>query len=377
MRLLCERDILAPALAVVLRRSKAGLSIAILDHVLLSTLPGTLMLLGHNLDASCRASIPANVSETGAIAVSGESFGRLIQALPEGSQVTLGLDERGLSIRAAGSRYMLPTLPAADFPPALEPVNPSTFMLDGLCVRRLFGIQKTVICATEDRVYLQGAYLHNLGPNVLASVATDQHRLIRTEVQIDCALPRGIIIPKDAIEEIRNIAGDGGEFTCSEDVLSVSVGGKTFSTKLIDEKFPDYARIIPSMDGPFIELARRELLDSLSRLDLVSEKYSHVKFAWNGDTNVLTARNMGVGSGEEAITCIAQDMPPGTIAVPPRQFRELINALPSERLRLYIGGVKQPFRIVDPDDPGLVVIQVPSWFAPPTPTEAAKEKVDA
>ena len=64
----------------------------------------------------------------------------ILRSLPEGTEVTLSLDDKRLQIKAGKSRFNLQTLPADDFPRmALSEGESRTFTVSQRAFRQLIG----------------------------------------------------------------------------------------------------------------------------------------------------------------------------------------------------------------------------------------------
>ncbi len=102
-------------------------------------------------------------------------------------------------------------------------------------------------------------------------VATDGHRLAMDTEDMNTAADktiRKVIVPRKGILEFARLLGEG------EDNVDVVIGSNhiraktanfTFTSKLVDGKFPDYDRVLPKGGDKKIIADRNELRQSLSR----------------------------------------------------------------------------------------------------------------
>ena len=81
--------------------------------------------------------------------------------------------------------------------------------------------------------------------NSINLVATDTKRLAIMQIEQPTEHNFTLIIPKKAISEIQKLFFDNIEIFYDENTLIANSAHFTFYTKLINGKFPDYARIIP------------------------------------------------------------------------------------------------------------------------------------
>jgi DNA polymerase-3 subunit beta len=128
------------------------------------------------------------------------------------------------------------------------------------------------------------------------SVATDGHRLAKTQVNVD---PLGIdlvqsIIPRKAVIEIGKFldAGSDDLVNCklNSSHISVQSGNFMFISKLIDGRFPDYEKVIPANLDKHIIINRENLINILGRAAILSnEKFRGVSLSV--DNNILQVRS--------------------------------------------------------------------------------------
>jgi DNA polymerase-3 subunit beta len=132
------------------------------------------------------------------------------------------------------------------------------------------------------RYYLNGMLL-DLREQALRCVATDGHRLAMAEAKLETKVgsPRQVIVPRKGINELQGLfeSGDGiVELEFARNHLRVRRGDVTFTSKLIDGRFPDYEAVIPIGADKEVRLQRDEMRAALQRAAILSnEKYRGVK----------------------------------------------------------------------------------------------------
>ena len=111
--------------------------------------------------------------------------------------------------RGGRSRFQLGALPREDFPAMTAGNLPHAFSLPAGDLKRLIDKTRFAISTEETRYYLNGIYLHTAGSGgkLLRAVATDGHRLARSEIEAPSGsegMP-GIIIPRKTVGEIQKL----------------------------------------------------------------------------------------------------------------------------------------------------------------------------
>jgi len=89
----------------------------------------------------------------------------------------------------------------------------------------------------------------------------------------------------------------------SKNHIQVRSGNLSFTSKLIDGKFPDYQRVIPEFSETVVIASREELKNSLSRASILSnEKYRGVRVVFNKNTLRILAHNPDKEEAEEEVS---------------------------------------------------------------------------
>ena len=120
-------------------------------------------------------------------------------------------------------------------------------------------------------------------PHRLRCVATDGHRLALAEAKLDgkVSAPRQVIVPRKGVNELQGLfeGGDASiELEFARNHLRVRREGVTFTSKLIDGRFPDYEAVIPIGADREVKIDREAFRASLQRAAILSnEKYRGVK----------------------------------------------------------------------------------------------------
>src|SRR6185503_7200330 len=94
-------------------------------------------------------------------------------------------------------------------------------------------------------------------------VATDGHRLAYAAMGLPASLPRlEVIVPRKTVLELTKLLADSDEevkVELSSSQASFSFGAVELVTKLVDGKFPDYTRVVPTTHKNRLTLDREVL----------------------------------------------------------------------------------------------------------------------
>ena len=306
MKATIERAVLLKSLGHVQSVVERRNTIPILSNVLLEAREdGSLRLMATDLDLQVDETIPANVSQAGAITVSAHTFFDIVSKLPEGSQVELTAAEGKMQVVAGRSRFNLSTLPRDDFPVIAEGDLPTRFELPAATFREIIEKTRFAISSEETRYYLMGIFFHVVEDQMRAA-ATDGHRLARVTV----ARPDGadgmpdVIVPRKAVNELYRLLEElegTVEISLSPTKVRFGLGSAILTSKLIDGTFPDYNRVIPTANDKLLKLDPKSFAQGVDRVSTIaSEKTRAVKMAVDRDkvTLSVTSPENGVATEE-------------------------------------------------------------------------------
>ncbi|MGC6475909.1 MAG: DNA polymerase III subunit beta [Parvibaculales bacterium] len=313
MKVTIERSALLKALnhvqSVVERRN----TIPILSNVMLTSENGALVLTATDLEIEIREKVEAEVSAPGAITAPAHMMYDIVRKLPEGAQVELSLDETGnkLHLKAGKSSFALQSLPREDFPELAMGEMPFAFALPAETLKRLIDKTRFAISVEETRYYLNGIYLHTLEEGdkaLLRAVATDGHRLARVQADqpVGADGMPAIIVPRKTVNEVQKLLEEAeGEVSIqvSDTKINFAFSDIVLTSKLIDGKFPDYNRVIPTNNDKILTVDGKAFGQSVDRVSAVSnEKSRAVKLSLETDKLTFTVSNPDSGSAVDELS---------------------------------------------------------------------------
>ncbi len=296
MRFSIQREALLRRLQQVVGVVERRQTLPVLANLLVNVDSGGVALTGTDLEVEMVARTEADDLDPGEVTVPARKLFDIVRALPDG--VTIKFEQSGerAVVSAGRSRFTLATLPATEFPvieniELIERVSLSEATLKSLMERTSFAM------AHQDvRYYLNGMLL-DLRETSLRCVATDGHRLALAETKLDgrTTTSRQIIVPRKGVMELQGLfeAGEGQvELEFGRNHLRVKRGGVTFTSKLIDGRFPDYEAVVPIGADKEVRVNRDELRASLQRAAILSnEKYRGVKLEVGPNRLRIVAHN--------------------------------------------------------------------------------------
>ncbi|HZT03333.1 MAG TPA: DNA polymerase III subunit beta [Steroidobacteraceae bacterium] len=307
MKLTATReDLLAPlqsVIGVVERRQ----TMPVLANVLLSARDNRLAITGTDLEVELVAATKVGLEQPGDITVPGRKLVDIFRALPDGVSITLSTEGERMTVRAGRSRFTLSTLPAAEFP-VVEEINAAqTLSLPQGEFRRLIDKTHFSMAQQDVRYYLNGLLLET-HESVLRAVATDGHRLALCEMALPSAGKGGqVIVPRKGVLELQRILGTEGnvDLAIGTNHVRAQIGDIRFTSKLIDGRFPEYSRVIPSSPARLVQADRDLLRQALQRTAILSnEKYRGIRLAVRTDLLTIQAHNPEQEEAEDQVEVV-------------------------------------------------------------------------
>jgi DNA polymerase-3 subunit beta len=228
----------------------------------------------------------------------------------QGETLQLELAGTQAKVTAGGSQFLLNTAESEYFPELPEPDGHSLEIPGSLlkeCVRRV------AVCASSDqtRGVLCGVRLE-WGDGVLELAATDGYTLARTRVSLPGFETMALTVPTEGMQELVRLPGETVKLTFSQSYLLAEVPGYRLATRLLDGSYPTYRRLLPGPDfqpKTTARLARKDLVEALSRVELVAQKdKDKVKLEVN-DGLVLSATAPDLGSVTESVPAQVEGSP--------------------------------------------------------------------
>lgn len=226
-----------------------------------------------------------------AVTTSARKLQEILRALPEKSKVVLEQKENRILVKAGKSHFSLQTLPAVDFPRQTLSTTQYKEIIPQKELKRLFGLVQYAMAQQDVRYYLNGLLLVVEGDQIKA-IATDGHRLgYASTKQKQKKEHQEVILPRKAVLEVGRLLNDTEEevtLEVAQNQVRFSFSNIDLITKVVDGKFPDYTRVIPSNYQKHILISRQALLQALQRIAiLANEKFRGVRW-------ILTDKNLRI-----------------------------------------------------------------------------------
>lgn len=307
MKFTISRDALLKPLNLVAGVVERRQTLPILANVLLVLEGDRLSLTGTDLEVELVGRVQlGSAGDSGEVTVPARKLVDICKSLPEGSDISFSVDDGKVTVRCGRSRFTLSTLPAREFPNVEDSMGTHQFTIKQGQLKRLIDRTGFAMAQQDVRYYLNGM-LWELSDKQLRVVATDGHRLALCTLpeKIDASGDTQVILPRKGVLELSRLLLEEDQdiaVVIGSNHIRATTDEFTFTSKLVDGKFPDYQRVLPRAPDKMVIGSRIELRQAFSRTAILSnEKYRGVRLKLTDNSLDIVANNPEQEEAEEAV----------------------------------------------------------------------------
>jgi len=315
MHLKISREALLKPLQLVSGVVERRQTLPVLSNVLLVLKGKELALTGTDLEVELIGRVQVDESAAGGeITVPARKLVDICKSLADDAMIEMTLEDNKMQLKSGRTRFTLTTLPANDFPSVDEEPDSFSLSIAQEELRDLLENTSFAMAQQDVRYYLNGM-LFEVAADYLRVVATDGHRLAMETMAVNSDLSevQQMILPRKGIMELSRLLGDDGgdiSLTFGQNHLRAQVPEFTFTSKLVDGKFPDYNRVLPKGGDRVVVGECQQLRQAFVRVSILSnEKYRGVRVMLSRDELRVVANNPEQEEAEEVVPVQYQGEP--------------------------------------------------------------------
>ena len=364
MKFTVSRESILKPLQLVAGVVERRQTLPVLANVLVVVEGNQLSITGTDLEVEIvgRVDLEEEAVE-GEITVPAKKFLDICKALPDGSMIGFSLDDQKVTVKSGRSRFNLSTLSATEFPAVEEGENEISFSCAQKEIKRLIDRTGFAMAQQDVRYYLNGM-LWEIRPEELRVVATDGHRLAlcTRPITADIDEPRQSILPRKGVIELSRLLGDANEtvdIVLGPNHIRAVTADYTFTSKLVDGKFPDYERVLPKGGDKEIIGSRTDLKQAFARTAILSnEKYRGVRLLLEAGQITVVANNP---EQEEAEDTVAVDYNGDSLEVGfnVSYLLDVTNVLDTEDIKITLSDSNSSALIEEPENSDSAYVVMP------------------
>lgn len=364
MKFVVSREALLKPLQLVAGVVERRQTLPVLSNVLLVLNGDQLSLTGTDLEVEIVGRVQLEqAGESGEITVPARKLVDICRSLPDGSNIEFSQEEQRIIVKSGRSRFTLSTLAASDFPNVEDSPGNLQFSCAQQEIKRLIERTAFAMAQQDVRYYLNGM-LWEVRQDQLRVVATDGHRMAMCTraVAVNTNEIIQAILPRKGVLELSRLLDDSTaqvEITLSANHIRVTSADYTFTSKLVDGKFPEYERVLPRGGNKVVIGSRLELKQAFGRTAILSnEKYRGVRLLLSDGVLTIVANNPEQEEAEEQVTV---DYAGDTLEVGfnVSYLQDVANVINHENIKITLSDANSSALIEEPDNSDSLYVVMP------------------
>ena len=226
----------------------------------------------------------------GSFTANGKKLLDIIRILKD-DEIILEILDDTLIIKQKNSKFKLHIFEPSAYPAFPTVENKPQITLDSLALIQNLKKISPAIDTNNPKFELNGALI-NIKETSTDLVGTDTRRLAIASIPGNNSEALSLIVPKKAILEIQKLFLDQIDIYYDETNLIIINNNYFFYTRLINGKFPDYQRIIPTSSKHQITLPKKEMIDAIKMITTISQEIKTTLLSNSIIFNSLSADNV-------------------------------------------------------------------------------------
>ena len=278
------------------------------------------------------------IKEPGIFTANGKKLLDIVRSL-KSDTIEFETKDGNLIIKQNSTKFKLPTFSYEEYPtfPTIE--NKAQISLDSL---QLIKSLKKIIPAIDinnPKYELNGALL-DIKKDKTFFVGTDTRRLAIVELDNQSNEELDLIIPKKAIIEIQKLFLDKIDIFYDENSIIIKNDQFFLFSRLINGKFPDYQRIIPKSTKYNLEIPKKEILDAMKVVNIISPE---IKITFQKNLIILESLNSDTQEAKTQIETPIDIDDSYTIAVNSKYLFDFISQVDEDSFTMGLNEPNLPF----------------------------------
>ena len=360
MKLSCTRDNLHQGLSITSHLMTKNVNLPILQNVLVKAEGGTIRFTATNLEIAVNCTVRGKVEEAGEHTIPSKLFFDYVSLLPSDT-VSIGTESDAIKVACGTYNTQINGLSASEFPLVPKVEGEETFQIPVDEFKRGLSQVLFAVATNESRPELTGVAFRfsvHEGEGRLTMASTDSYRLAETTIPVVSGVTeeKALVIPAKTLSEVSRILSifkDEVELPSSMTMgLSGSqvvfrYGSVELISRTIDEQYPDYTQIIPTVFQTKAVIDRSDFVKAVKTASLFSRQgLFDVTLTLNPETSQLAVSATDSTRGNNTTSCAASVS--GEVNTVTVNYRYLLDGLNA------ISGDQVVFEMIDGANPCLL-----------------------
>ncbi len=301
---------LQKALDVIANVVPSKTTLPILTCVLMEAVDGRLTLSATNLDISITTSTDkVTIKDEGKVAIPAAKFIPFVRSLRSGA-VTIAQTGEKIRLDSSKSKMTENTMNVDEYPALKTLEEKDGLDMEAATLIEMINETSYSVSRDETRPALMGI-LWEIRPESLTLVATDAHRLARSQRTMDWTISTGkdMIVDTAGLRQLPRIVASMEESTAAtltvfmgQNQLSFRSGNTVLHTRLLEGPFPDYNAVIPKNNDKDATLDKSDFSQAIRRVSITADRItSQIKLGIESGRMELMARGTEGTTSEDEI----------------------------------------------------------------------------
>lgn len=348
MKLQCERDVFAQALATVSRAASSHSAINVLTGIRLEGLADCVALTATDTELSIRAGTAATVGQGGVGVVPARTLLELVKRLPEGPLALDAYDSSTLRLISGEGEYRLTAFSAEDFPEIPTPILSATLRVDRAPFVEAFARVGPVAARDASRPVFTGI-LVAIADGALTMVATDAHRLAVIRCSISASLDLApTLIPARALLELARLGAKAEylDLIVGENVIVFEVGNYRITARRLNGQFQKWEPLVEAEFAHEAVIDRSALLAAVERVGVFVQRGRPVVLEFDEAHVVVRVTSGEIGQATERVP-LEKPGPRTTVAFNPGYLIDGLQLLAAPQIHMRMNDPLRPVVLCD------------------------------
>ena len=275
-------------------------TLPILENFLFEVIDSTLNITATDLDISMSVSLKIKSGANGKIAVPAKRLLETMRSLPNTELgFTADIAANRIVMKTQNGEYKLSGESSENFPAISKFKSSEELEIQQDIFKRLVGKTSFAVSSDELRPAMMGIYFQ-IKKSEIKAASTDGHRLVRINntAFTSSKVERDIVVPAKALNLVmRSLDGAQCAIALNDSHIKFSIGDVTLTSRLIEEKYPNYESVIPVDNDKKLVVNKNELLASVKRTAVYASSTTHqVRLALKKNSVTVSAEDIDFGS---------------------------------------------------------------------------------
>lgn len=357
MRIICTQKNLLKGVNIVGKISTSRGSLPVLSNILIRAEKGVIWFLATDLEIGIRTQITGKIETEGSFTIPARLFSEFV-ANCDDENITIELESDTIKFSSQKYTSHVNGIDSSEFP--LIPQVKGKPLINFNSTQIKTALSQVVFSASRDesRPILTGV-MFIFENNEVKIVATDSYRLAEKRIKSDQNFTEtsSVIIPYGSIIEllrILTINEEGVEFYLGDNQVMFGVGKTQIISRVIEGKYPDYEKIIPTTFTNSTIINKNELNQALKVTGIFSRESANnirLKIKQNELNLIAVAPQVGDNQAKLKVQTTGENM---DIAFNSRYILDVLNQIDADEIELK---TNKPNSKQERLDPGLIRVK--------------------